>query len=222
MRNDLTEILVVLDRSGSMAVIEADMRGGFDSFVAEQRKVPGECRLTLVQFDNEYEVVYADKPIEHVRPLVLIPRGTTALHDALGRSIQALGDRLNARAQFERPGKVVVLIITDGLENASSEFTGPTVARMVKHQQEKYDWAFVFLGADQQTALAAAELGISRNVAQYDVSRVGTKAVWSGVSAGISGYRSGTVGSTEVFNQAAYDTALADLNNNTSDPPEKL
>jgi hypothetical protein len=106
-----------------MQSIREDTVGGFDAFIAEQREQPGECRVTLAQFDDQYELVYADRPIQEVPGLVLQPRGTTALLDAIGRLVTDAGAGLAALPEAERPGTVIVGIMTDGHENASKEWT---------------------------------------------------------------------------------------------------
>ena len=124
-RSDLTHLYFLLDRSGSMQSIKSDIEGGFAAFVDEQRKAPGECLANLSQFDDVYEVVYADRPLADVPPLDLQPRNMTALHDAMGRLITDAGAKLAAIPEDERPGTVIVAIMTDGLENASQEWHAP-------------------------------------------------------------------------------------------------
>src|SRR4051812_845577 len=131
-RSHFCEIVVLLDRSGSMTSIAADMRGGFDQFVADQRAQPGDAVLTLVQFDHEgglpnIDTVYEAKPLADVPSLVLEPRGTTPLLDALGRTIAEVGARLHRMPEAERPDRVLFLTITDGYENASVTHTKGSV-----------------------------------------------------------------------------------------------
>ena len=114
-----TLIAVLLDRSGSMECVKSDTEGGFNAFIDEQRGEPGDARVTLAQFDTDYEVVYANRPIADVPPLALQPRGGTALYDALGRLITDVGAELAALPEDERPGTVVVVVLTDGHENSS-------------------------------------------------------------------------------------------------------
>ena len=142
MNDNKTAIMVVLDRSGSMQPLTKDVCGGFDTFVAEQKKLPGEATLTLVQFDHEYEIVYVNKPLDEVPPLTHIPRGSTALLDAVGRGIGELGSALDKQPEDERPGKVIVVIMTDGQENASQEWTREKLRKLIKEQREKYSWEF--------------------------------------------------------------------------------
>ncbi len=163
MRADLTEIAFVLDRSGSMNPIAADAIGGFNTFLAAQQALPGQARLTLVLFDHEYLVPHNNVDIHAVPPLdatTYVPRGMTALLDAVGRTIDDAGARLAATPEAERPAKVIVAILTDGQENASRDYTFVKVAAMIKHQQEKYSWEFVFLAANQDAIAAAGALSI--------------------------------------------------------------
>jgi len=191
---DLCDITVVLDRSGSMAAVAGDTIGGMNRFLEDQRKAPGAARLTLVQFDNEYEPVHRAVPIAAVPPLTdatFVPRGTTALLDATGRAIAETGARLAALAEAERPGKVIFVIVTDGLENASREFTRERVMGMITHQRDAYAWQFVFLGANQDAIASAATLGIQGTHAMtYAHTGAGTAAAFAAVSRGTARARS--------------------------------
>ena len=194
MRNDLTDITVVLDRSGSMASVADDTRGGFDTFVADQKKAPGEAVLTLVQFDDTYEFVYNARPIRDIGKLEFVPRGSTALLDAIGRAINETGDRLRKMRESDRPGKVVFVIITDGQENASHEFTKAKVNDMISHQRNQYKWEFVFLGANQDAIQEASAIGISGlNAMTYSHNAGGVKAAFTATSSNLTSMRSGTM-----------------------------
>lgn len=174
-----------------MSSIAADMRGGFDSFIAKQKELQGECKVTLTQFDDKYEVVYKGKDLDEVPPLVLEPRGWTALLDAVGRTINETGARLRKLAESKRPERVLFVIITDGMENKSVEFTREKVFEMITHQREKYSWEFIFLGANQDAIATARDLGISlQGAATYQASAVGTQAAWNSVSTNALYYRS--------------------------------
>jgi len=162
-RGDLTHLYFLLDRSGSMQSIKSDIEGGFAAFVDEQRKATGECRATLAQFDDVYELVYADRPIADVPPLDLQPRNMTALHDAMGRLITEAGQKLEAMKADERPGTVIVAIMTDGLENASKEWTGASIKALVTQQSNVYGWTFMYMGADQDAIEVGESLGIARD-----------------------------------------------------------
>jgi hypothetical protein len=158
---NLTHLYFLLDRSGSMQSIRDDTIGGFDAFIAEQRKQPGDCRVTLAQFDNDYEVVYTDRPIGEVPSLDLQPRGSTALLDAIGRLVTDAGARLAALPEDRRPGTVIVGIMTDGQENASKEWTHPAVKALVERQTKVYSWEFLYLGADQDAIEVGASIGVA-------------------------------------------------------------
>ncbi len=163
MRPDLTEIAFVLDRSGSMNAIAGDAIGGFNTFLTQQQALPGDARLTLVLFDHEYQVTHSGVEIRSVPPLderTYVPRGMTALLDAVGRTIDDVGKRLAATPEDQRPGKVIVAILTDGMENASRDYTNAKVAAMIRHQQEKYSWEFIFLAANQDAIKAAEAIAI--------------------------------------------------------------
>jgi hypothetical protein len=160
-RADLTHIYFLLDRSGSMQSIKTDIEGGFGAFVEEQRRAPGECRVTLAQFDDRYDVVYSSVPVAEVPPLDLQPRGRTALLDAMGQLITSAGDELAALAESARPGTVIVAVMTDGHENASHEWTHRAIRALVEQQTEKYSWQFLYMGADQDAIEVGASLGVA-------------------------------------------------------------
>ena len=160
-RSDLTHLYFLLDRSGSMQSLKSDIEGGFAAFVAEQRTGDGECIATLAQFDDQYEVVYTDVPVADVPVLALRPRGSTALHDAMGRLITDAGARLAALSEAERPGTVIVAIMTDGMENASREWHAPAIKALVEQQTREYRWEFLYMGADQDAVEVGTGLGIA-------------------------------------------------------------
>jgi hypothetical protein len=162
-RSDLTHIYFLLDRSGSMQSIKSDIEGGFTAFVDEQRAATGECRATLAQFDDVYELVYADRPIADVPPLDLQPRNMTALHDAMGKLITEAGQKLAALKEGDRPGTVIVAIMTDGLENSSKEWTGAAIKALVTQQSNVFGWTFMYMGADQDAIEVGESLGIARD-----------------------------------------------------------
>jgi hypothetical protein len=154
---------MVLDRSGSMQSIKDDTIGGFDAFISEQRRLPGRCTVSLVQFDNLYEEVYTGRDLADVPSLTLVPRGSTAMLDAIGRAVNATGARLAAMPEDERPGTVIVGIMTDGLENASREFTYPMVKALIEQHEQVYDWTFMYMGANQDAIEVGASLGVARD-----------------------------------------------------------
>lgn len=160
MRNDLTDITLVVDRSGSMRSIQADAEGGINSFLEKQAQLDGESLTTIVQFDTEYEFVVKGVPTGDVEPYKLYPRGMTALLDAIGRAINETGERIAKMPEPERPGLVVFVVMTDGMENSSVEFSNEKIREMIEHQQDTYDWQFTFLGADQDAIGEASKMGM--------------------------------------------------------------
>ena len=204
------EIVFVVDRSGSMQSIASDMRGGFDAFIAKQKETPGDCKVTLTQFDDQYDVVYSARPLNEVTSLVLEPRGNTALLDAIGRTINDIGGRLKKLRESERPGQVLFVIITDGQENHSREYNRQRVFDMITHQRDKYNWEFIFLGANQDSIATAQDIGISvTNAVTFDANAGGTKGLMRGLSANVSSYRSSGQGKMEsLYSQASYNASL--------------
>ena len=170
---NLTYIAFLLDRSGSMQSIKDDTEGGFNAFIAEQRRQGGDCRVTLAQFDNEYEEVYRDLPLAEVPPLRLVPRGSTALLDSIGRLVNTMGERLASLPEGERPGMVIVGIMTDGHENASREWTHPAIKALIEQQTKSYNWQFLYLGADQDAIEVGSSIGVAAaNSLTYSRGRV--------------------------------------------------
>ena len=190
---DTTDITIILDRSGSMQAIRTDTIGGFNSFLEEQKKLPDKASLSLIQFDHEYEPVYRGIDIQDAAKLTLetfVPRGNTALYDAVGRTIVKTGERLAKLPEAERPKRVLFLIITDGAENASREYSAAMLHSMITEQREKYAWEFVFLGANQDSFLNAQQIGVAL-AANFVADAQGTHSLYSNVSGGTSDFRSG-------------------------------
>ncbi len=157
----LTHLYFLLDRSGSMQSIKSDTEGGFAAFVEEQRAADGGCRVTLAQFDDRYEEVYADRDVADLPALQLQPRGSTALLDAMGRLVTDAGARLAALPEAERPGTVIVAVMTDGYENSSHEWTHQAIKSLVEQQTTAYGWQFMYMGADQDAIEVGRSLGVS-------------------------------------------------------------
>lgn len=192
-----THIHLILDRSGSMEQIRDDTIGGVNRFIEDQQQEAGHCTFTFVQFDTHdpYEVVHDRLPIDQVPKLTrdtFVPRAMTPLLDAIGRGINELGAQLSALPEQERPGKVIFVIQTDGLENSSREFTKKQINRMIHEQQERYHWRFVFLGANQDAIETAGGLGIARtNALTFGTSGSGVRSAQSALSRSISSTRRG-------------------------------
>ncbi len=180
---DKTLIAALLDRSGSMQSIADDTRGGFDSYIAAERGQPGTTVVTLAQFDDRYDVVYQNTPIASVPPLDLEPRGMTALLDAIGRFVTEVGAGLAVLPEAERPGEVTVLVMTDGHENASSEWTKEAVRELISQQETVYGWDFVFLGANMDAVDVGSDLGFSAGKSlTYDADEHGVQGAWDAVT----------------------------------------
>lgn len=181
--SQLSLVAALLDRSGSMQSIADDTRGGFDAFIAKEREADGDTVVTLAQFDNVYELVYADRPIADVPPLVLSPRSATALYDAIGKLITDVGAALAARPERERPGSVTVVVMTDGHENSSREWTNSAVRSLITQQENVYGWDFVFLGSNIDAVEVGADLGFDREKSMtYTSSPAGVAAAFESVS----------------------------------------
>lgn len=193
MNQELTDITVVLDRSGSMTSVRDDTVGGFNAFVAQQRaEGRGECRVTLVQFDDVVETAYASQLARDAPDLdrgTYVPRGSTALLDAVGQTIRRTGARYALADESQRPGKVLFVIVTDGGENSSKEFKGTEgrakVFDMIKEHRDTWKWDFVFLGANQDAFAAGMELGdlgLSKTMS-YASNAAGVGSAWSATGA---------------------------------------
>ncbi|WP_149360491.1 vWA domain-containing protein [Lolliginicoccus suaedae] len=159
---DRTLLIFLLDRSGSMQSIKPDIEGGFAAFIDEQRNAAGECTATLAQFDRSYEVVFENVPIAEVPPLDLRPRGSTALLDAMGTLITSAREQIENQPESQRPGTVVVAVMTDGHENASQEWTRPAIRSLVEQQTRELGWEFLYMGADQDAVEVGTGLGFKR------------------------------------------------------------
>lgn len=160
-----SEIVIILDRSGSMGTIRNDIIGGFNTFIEEQRKaLPGEVNVTLITFNQTWKTVFDRIPLNKVSPLTAadyVPNGMTALLDAMGTAIDNLGQRLAGEPENERPSLVIISVMTDGYENSSKEYTKPQLMQKITTQQDTYNWKFVFLGANQDAIQEARDLGIN-------------------------------------------------------------
>jgi len=177
-----TEILAIIDVSGSMESIKTDAIGGFNAFLADQKTVDGEARMTLALFDNQYDLLYQGRALAEAEPLTTqtyVPRGSTALLDAIGRTLNVQGARIEAEGWAE---KVIVTVLTDGQENQSKEFTAPVIREMVAAAEAK-GWAFVFLAANQDAFATAQFYGSSGAHAQsFAANSVGTAQAYSTMS----------------------------------------
>lgn len=193
-KQNLTEIVVILDRSGSMQSIKKDAIGGFNTFLDAQQKESGEAVMTVVQFDNEYLVTVDGVNIQDVEPLneqTFIPRGGTALLDAIGRTINTVGEKLSNTPEEERPENVIVVILTDGDENQSREFSKLQINELITHQTEVYNWQFIFLSAGMDAVGTAASYGISKsNTMAFTANSRGMDLTYTSMNAAVSSLRS--------------------------------
>jgi uncharacterized protein YegL len=165
MKTNLTELVFILDRSGSMGGLESDTIGGFNSMLDKQRAAPGDCRLTTVLFDHEYEMLHDRIDLKAVSSMTedeYFVRGNTALLDAVGKTIHKIDSVQERTAEEYRAEKVLFIITTDGMENASREYTYKEIKSMVVQRREKCGWEFIFLGADIDAVETGERLGISR------------------------------------------------------------
>ena len=193
MKKGFTVIACVLDRSGSMRQVAEDSIGGFNTFLEDQKKLDGEAKVSVVLFDHEYEVLHDFVDLKDVPTLdseTYVPRGMTALLDAVGRTVDDIGDKLKKMKEKDRPENVVFVILTDGYENQSVEYKVEQIKNMIDHQQDKYNWSFVFLGANQDAFSAATSFGIKDQfVSNYTGDSMGTKHAYGAMSASVGAIR---------------------------------
>ena len=198
MNTNLTEIAFVLDRSGSMQPLVEQTISAFNQFLAAQQALPGQARFTLVLFDDMIETPIDAFPVAEVLPLDsrhYTPGGCTALLDAIGHTIDTLGQRLSETPEPDRPGKVIVAILTDGEENASRRFSVRDINERIRRQRETYSWEFLFLGANQDAIASAARMGIqAHNSATFDADADGLAASVASISRKSSAMRRTTMG----------------------------
>jgi len=191
MKNQ-TDITILLDRSGSMETIRKDMEGAFNSFLDEQRRLGGDMRVTLYQFDTTLDKVYDRLPINEVPPLKIQPRGGTALVDAMVQVVDEVGRRFAALPEYERPERVVFLVVTDGEENSSRIYHTPDVLERTKRQKDQYNWNFIYLGANQDSFSVARSLGISlESTMNYGTTSANLKSMSRSLADTIGNYHVG-------------------------------
>ena len=193
MKENLTEMVFILDRSGSMGGLEADTIGGFNSMIERQKKEEGECLVSVVLFDHYIDVLYdriplADMPVMTEKEY--FTRGSTALLDALGGAIHHIGNVHKYAREEDRPAKTVFVITTDGMENSSIHYKARKVKEMVKHEQEKYGWEFLFLGANIDAIEVANAYGLKKGRAvRYHNDKEGIGLNYSVLSETIATFR---------------------------------
>lgn len=193
MRKGLTEVVFILDRSGSMSGLEADTIGGFNSMIAKQQKEEGEAYISTVLFDDTCEVLYDRVPVNKVEPMndnQYYVRGCTALLDAIGGAIHHIGNVHKYAREEDRPEKTLFIITTDGMENASRKYSYEKVKEMVERQKEKYGWEFLFLGANIDAIDVAGKFGIDSNRAlNYVSDHKGTQLNYEVLNKTVSEFR---------------------------------
>lgn len=210
-----TKIITILDESGSMHATRKDTIGGYNNFIEEQRKIPGTADITLYTFSNKARSVLNNVSIHKDEALIsldqYVPKGNTALYDAVGRAITETGKILSAIPEQWRPAKVVVVIITDGEENASTDYTREQIKKMIEHQSSVYSWQFVFLGANQDAFAESAKIGISRgSTMSYIPDSHNIEQYTKSLSASVGRYRAG--GQSVGFTPEEQEAALKKLN----------
>ena len=198
MKKDLTELVFILDRSGSMAGLEEDTIGGFNAMLEKQKTVPGECRITTVLFSTQNQVLHDRIDIRAVSPLTekeYAVGGGTALLDAIGSTINKIVSVQKNTAESYRAEKVMFVIITDGEENSSHEFSSDCVKAMIEHEKTKYGWEFIFLGANIDAVETAERFGIDANRAvDYVPDAEGTSLNFTVMSKAVTEFRASPCG----------------------------
>ena len=193
MNNNMTELVFILDRSGSMSGLEGDTIGGFNSLIEKQRKQEGECLVSVVLFDNESEVLYDRVKLADVRRMTAedyTVRGCTALIDAIGGAIHHIGNIHKYARPEDVPEHTMFIITTDGMENASHRYSSDKVKKMIAHEKEKYGWEFLFIGANIDAVETAGRFGIDAgHAANYHADSKGTSLLYEAVSCSIEGFR---------------------------------
>jgi uncharacterized protein YegL len=219
MKKDYTKIVFVVDRSGSMASIAKDIIGGYNKFIADQRALKhGICDVSFYQFDTEYETVYENTPIDFVKDLddkTFVPRGGTALLDAVGQTISKVGKQLSDLSEDQRPEKVLIVVITDGEENSSRTYHREKVKQMVTHQTDVYKWSFTYIGANQDAWNTGGAMGFAATSNLTWANNItGSNNIFSSLNNATSLYRTSAVSSSfsytldDVKLQAAAGAAI--------------
>lgn len=197
MKKEVTEMFFILDRSGSMSTIKEQAIKGFNEFLKEQKQLKDEANLTTVLFDDEYDILCEGTDVQEVDNMdtnTYVPRGTTALYDAMGKTISDFLIKYKSKRKKNRPSKVIFAILTDGLENASEEYDQKKVFDLIKKVKKKYDWKFLFLAANQDAIATGSKLGIDKKFCHtYIADAVGTRNVMNNVTKCFTSYRSSGV-----------------------------
>ncbi len=192
-KNNITELVFILDRSGSMAGLEEDTIGGFNAMIEKQRKEDGDCYVSTILFDNVSEVLHDRVKLSEIAPMTdrdYTVRGCTALIDAIGGAIHHIGNVHKYARPEDVPAHTMFVITTDGMENASHRYTTERVRSMIERQKEKYGWEFLFIGANIDAVATAAEYGIASDRAvNYTADRQGTSVLYKAVTGAVTSMR---------------------------------
>ena len=193
MKKNLTELVFILDRSGSMSGLEADTIGGFNSLISKQKKEEGEALISTILFDDRQEVLYDRVPLDQIGQMTedqYYVRGCTALLDAIGGAIRHIGNVHKYAREEDSPEKTLFIITTDGMENASRSYSYETVKQMVERQKEMYNWEFLFLGANIDAIATAARFGIAKERAvNFENDSEGTQLNYEVLNEAVADYR---------------------------------
>ena len=193
IKNGITELVFILDRSGSMSGLESDTIGGFNAMIEKQKKQDGECYVSTVLFDNVSEVLHDRVSLTDIKPMTdkeYTVRGCTALIDAIGGAIHHIGNVHKYARPEDVPEHTIFVITTDGMENASRKYSSDKVKKMIERQKEQYGWEFLFIGANIDAVETAAQYGISKDRAvNYNADEVGTHILYESVSAVVGNVR---------------------------------
>ncbi len=185
-----TDLTFVIDRSGSMYSIAREMELGFKAFIENEIASGDETKVSVILFDERYEVSFVGKDIKEVDSVEIKPRGGTALRDALGKTINAVGERLAALPEEERPNRVLIVTITDGYENSSREFDPLALKGMIEHQKEVYAWDFSFIGANIDSFAVGGSLGVTRSATcDFNADADGVRGAWTTLESSYASYK---------------------------------
>ena len=182
MKKGLNEIILIIDKSGSMCSIKDDAIGGYNEFIEKQKTGKGTANVTTILFDTDYKVVNENvdvNVVEHLNEETYHPSGMTALLDSVGKTINNVGKRLSNTSEENRPEKVIMCILTDGQENSSTKYNRGKIKEMIEHQKEKYNWEFIYLGANQDSFTEAGNIGInSIDTQNFQATGVGIRMAY--------------------------------------------
>ncbi len=217
MKKNLTELVFILDRSGSMCGLESDTIGGFNSMLEQHKTLDGACNITTVLFDNNYELLHDRIDIRAIKPITskeYYVAGSTALLDAIGKTINKIGNVQKNTADEYRAAKVMFVIITDGAENSSREYSSKQIKSMIERQKKRYGWEFIFLGANIDAVETAASFGIGANRAvDYLADLEGTRNCYGALNMATSAFRCGSIEVADILMEESLNTIREDTKN---------